>query len=73
MELDINHPRWKPTLRRLEKAMADGERATKAGGIGGMLGKAWANVRGAAAFISLLTIPSIPSTPPENVRLEPAY
>jgi magnesium-protoporphyrin IX monomethyl ester (oxidative) cyclase len=73
IEIDIDHPRWKPALRRLETAMGDADRAARKGGIGGALGKAWANTRAAAAFLSLYTIPSKPNTPPENVRLEPAY
>jgi len=73
LEIDIDHPRWKPALRRLQKAMGDADRAAKKGGLGGALGKAWANTRGAAAFLSLFTIPSKRNTPPANVRLEPAF
>ncbi len=73
MELDIDHPRWLPTLRRLERAVSDGEVATSRGGLGGKIGKLWANARAGAAFVALMTIPSIPNTPPADVRLEPAY
>ena len=73
MELDINHPRWIPTLRRLEKAFADLDAAKTHGGVSGALGKLWGGARAALAFASLYTIPSIPNTVPENVRLEPVY
>ncbi|MEM9708926.1 MAG: magnesium-protoporphyrin IX monomethyl ester (oxidative) cyclase [Pseudomonadota bacterium] len=73
LEVDINHRRWKPTLRRLEKAFSDGAAAEERGGFLGKAGKLWANARAAVAFVSLYTIPSIPNTPPESVRLEPSY
>ena len=73
MELDINHPRWIPTLRRLEKAFADLDAAKARGGVSGALGKLWGGARAALAFASLYTIPSIPNAVPENVRLEPVY
>ena len=73
MELDINHPRWKPTLRRLEKAFTDLDAAKARGGFSGAVGKLWGGARAALAFASLYTIPSIPNAVPENVRLEPAY
>ena len=73
MELDINHPRWIPTLRRLEKAFADLDAAKTHGGVSGALGKLWGGARAALAFASLYTIPSIPNAVPESVRLEPVY
>ena len=73
LELDIDHPRWKPTLRRLEKAFTDLDRAKKAGGLGGLLGRLSAGTRAGLAFAGLYTIPSKPNAVPENVRLEPAY
>jgi magnesium-protoporphyrin IX monomethyl ester (oxidative) cyclase len=71
--LDIDHPRWKPTLRRLEKAMVDMDDGKKAGGLGGWLKKTWAGARAGAAFLSLYTIPARKHTPPASVRLQPAY
>ncbi len=71
--LDIDHPRWMPGLKRLQKASADMDRAKKAGGIGGFLGKMWAGSRAAMAFVSLYTIPAIKHRVPESTRLEPAY
>ena len=73
MELDMNHPRWKPTLRRLEKAFGDMDAAKAKGGLGGAIAKAWGATRAGLAFASLYTIPSIPNEVPDSVRLEPAY
>ncbi|MEL7026334.1 MAG: magnesium-protoporphyrin IX monomethyl ester (oxidative) cyclase [Pseudomonadota bacterium] len=73
MVLDIDHPAWKPTLRKLERAFTDGAAAEERGGFGGKLAKLWANARAGGAFLRLFMIPAIPSTPPENVRLQPAY
>jgi magnesium-protoporphyrin IX monomethyl ester (oxidative) cyclase len=71
--LDIDHPRWMPGLKRLQRASVDMDRATKQGGIGGALGRAWAGTRAAAAFLSLYTIPAKKHRVPESTRLEPAY
>jgi magnesium-protoporphyrin IX monomethyl ester (oxidative) cyclase len=71
--LDIDHPRWMPGLKRLQKASADMDRAKKAGGIGGGFGKASAGTRAALAFLSLYTIPAIKHRVPDSTRLEPAY
>ena len=73
LELDIDHPRWVPTLRRLERAFTDMDAAKKAGGISGLFGRLSAGTRAALAFAGLYTIPSKPNVVPENVRLEPAY
>ena len=64
--LDIEHPRWQPTLEALQKANAD---LADAKG----LRKVWAQLRAGRAFLSLMLIPSIPNQAPESVRLEPAY
>jgi magnesium-protoporphyrin IX monomethyl ester (oxidative) cyclase len=71
--LDIDHPRWMPGLKRLQKASADIDRAKKRGGIGGALAKAWGSARAAAAFLSLYTIPAKKHVVPESTRLVPAY
>ncbi|MEM8632574.1 MAG: magnesium-protoporphyrin IX monomethyl ester (oxidative) cyclase [Pseudomonadota bacterium] len=71
--LDIDHPRWMPTLKRLQKANADIDTATKTGGLSGALAGLSARTRAAAAFLSLLTIPAIPNDVPAETRLEPAY
>ncbi len=71
--LDIDHPRWMPSLKRLQKANADLDQAKKRGGIAGSLGKFGASTRAALAFLSLFTIPAKKHTVPATTRLEPAY
>jgi magnesium-protoporphyrin IX monomethyl ester (oxidative) cyclase len=71
--LDIDHPRWMPGLKRLQKASADIDRAKKQGGIGGWVAKTWGTARATAAFVSLLTIPAKKHVVPESTRLVPAY
>ncbi|PWJ21698.1 magnesium-protoporphyrin IX monomethyl ester (oxidative) cyclase [Jannaschia seohaensis] len=71
--LDIDHPRWQPTLERLNKANVDLAAAEKKTGIARLWGKATASARAAAAFVSLYTIPAVRHTVPAQTRLEPAY
>jgi magnesium-protoporphyrin IX monomethyl ester (oxidative) cyclase len=71
--LDIDHPRWIAGLRQLHRASVDMDRAKKTGGIAGALGRAWASMRAAAAFLSLYTIPAKRHAAPASVRLQPAY
>jgi magnesium-protoporphyrin IX monomethyl ester (oxidative) cyclase len=73
IELDINHPRWIPNLRRMNDAFVGMEDAHRRGGIGGKLAKFGYGVKAAFAFVRLYTIPVIRQTPPESVRMEPAY
>lgn len=68
--LDIEHPRWQRGLERLQKANADLAAAQKNGKT---LAKLGAQVRAAAAFISLITIPTKKHAVPASTRLEPAY
>ncbi len=73
MMLDIDHPRWLPTLRRIERANVAIAAGRKAGGISGWLTRMGGTVRAGANFVALLTIPSIPNATPVDVRMEPAY
>ncbi|MCF8485084.1 MAG: magnesium-protoporphyrin IX monomethyl ester (oxidative) cyclase [Rhodobacteraceae bacterium] len=73
IELDIDHPRWIPGLRRMTVAMNDMEKARKAGGIGGKIAHLSAMARAGLAFAGLYLIPVKHTTPPVNVRLEPIY
>jgi magnesium-protoporphyrin IX monomethyl ester (oxidative) cyclase len=73
LTLDIDHPRWQPALDRMEVANRDIARARARGGVGGWVRRQMAAGRAAMAFVSLLTIPSIPNEVPENPRLQPAY
>jgi len=71
--LDIDSPRWKPALRRMEGAFIAMDAARRRGGIAGWLGRVAAGTRGALAFLSLYTIPVVPNAVPDNPRLQPAY
>jgi len=71
--LDIDHPRWMPTLKKLEKASRDMAAAKARGGLGGLLGKVSAGARAGMAFVSLYTIPAVSHDVPADTRLEPAY
>lgn len=73
LTLDIDHPRWMPNLKRLERASRDMAEAKAKGGLGGLLGKASAGSRAALAFVSLYTIPSVKNDVPSITRLQPAY
>lgn len=71
--LDIDHPRWMPNLKRMEKASRDMAAAKAKGGLGGLIGKASAGTRAAMAFVALYTIPAHKHDVPTDTRLEPAY
>jgi magnesium-protoporphyrin IX monomethyl ester (oxidative) cyclase len=73
VEIDIDHPRWIPSLERLRRAFLALDAAKKKGGIGGALARAGASARAALAFVSLYTIPTIKHDLPANVRLDPSY
>ncbi|HSF63365.1 MAG TPA: magnesium-protoporphyrin IX monomethyl ester (oxidative) cyclase [Paracoccaceae bacterium] len=73
VELDIDHPRWKPNLRRMNAAFIAMDAAQKQGGVAGKL-KGWvASAKAALAFASLYLIPVKQNELPASVRLEPAY
>ena len=71
--LDIEHPRWQPTLEKLHRANVDIAHAKTRGGIGGRIAQAAASLRAAACFVSLYTIPANRHDVPASTRLEPAY
>jgi magnesium-protoporphyrin IX monomethyl ester (oxidative) cyclase len=73
VEIDIDHPRWLPGLRRMDAAMRDMDAAKKRGGLFGRIAHAAATARAATAFVGLYLIPVKTITPPASVRLEPAY
>ncbi len=73
MELDIDHPAWKPTLQRIERAFRKMEAADARGGVGGRLGKWAAMAQAGFGFARLYLIPVKKNTPPASVRMEPAY
>jgi magnesium-protoporphyrin IX monomethyl ester (oxidative) cyclase len=73
IEIDIDHQRWIPTLRRMNAAFLAMDAAKKRSGMGGWLAKKSAQTRAALAFASLYTIPTIKHDLPASVRLEPSY
>ncbi|MCE6950916.1 magnesium-protoporphyrin IX monomethyl ester (oxidative) cyclase [Cereibacter sphaeroides] len=73
VEIDIDHPRWKPALNRMNAGFLAMDAGSRQGGLGGRLKKALGMARAAAAFVSLYTIPVKEHDLPENVRLEPSY
>ena len=73
MELDIDHPRWIPGLKRMNNTFIAMDAAKRQGGIAGKL-KTWGlGVKAALTFASLYTIPVKRHDLPANVRLEPTY
>jgi magnesium-protoporphyrin IX monomethyl ester (oxidative) cyclase len=73
VELDIDHPRWIPGLRRMDQAMRDMDSAKRKGGIAGWISHKTASARAMLAFAGLYLIPVKHMTPPADVRLEPSF
>lgn len=73
VEVDINHKRWLPNLRRMRDAFGQMEAGKRQGGLGGFVTAKLGAVKAALAFVQLYTIPVIHREPPKNVRLEPVY
>ena len=74
LTLDIDNPRWMKNLRKLQRANADLAEAGKAPGkLAALPKRIGAQARAVAAFVALLTIPSIKNEVPATTRLEPAY
>ena len=73
IEVDIDHPRWIPNLKTLNRAFLAMDAAKRQGGAAGKL-KGWAaGAKAALTFASLYTIPAKRHALPANVRLEPTY
>lgn len=73
MTLDIDHPRWRKGLDRIEAASRQVALAKKRGGVMGMASRIAGMAKAASAFVSLYTIPAIQHTVPASSRMEPAY
>jgi magnesium-protoporphyrin IX monomethyl ester (oxidative) cyclase len=73
MTLDIDHPRWRKGLDRLEAASRQVALAKKRGGVMGMASRLGGMAKATMAFVSLYTIPAISHDVPESSRMEPAY
>jgi magnesium-protoporphyrin IX monomethyl ester (oxidative) cyclase len=70
LTLDIDHPRWMPGLKALQRANADLADAVEKKQPVRAFG---ARLRAAKAFVGLFLIPAVKNTPPVSTRLEPAY
>ncbi len=73
IEIDIDHKRWLPNLRRMRDAFIAMDDAKRRGGVAGFLGRMTNGASALRAFVSLYTIPVIKTVPPANVRMEPVY
>lgn len=65
--LDIDHPAWIPTLRRLDRALGDMDAARNP------VSRAAAGARAAACFLRLYALPVVRNDVPDSPRLQPAY
>jgi magnesium-protoporphyrin IX monomethyl ester (oxidative) cyclase len=73
MTLDIDHPRWRKNLDRMEAASRQIAAAKARGGLGGMMSRLGGMVKAATAFISVFTIPAKTHRVPISTRMEPTY
>ncbi len=71
--LDIDHKRWLPTLNRIQDANEQIAAGMKQGGVMGRIKSVLGRAKAALAFVSLLTIPSIPNEAPASSMMMPAY
>ncbi|NNE53214.1 MAG: magnesium-protoporphyrin IX monomethyl ester (oxidative) cyclase [Sulfitobacter sp.] len=71
--LDIDHPRWRRNLDRMEAASRQVAEGKKRGGIVGTASRISGMVKAASAFVALYTIPAHKNAVPDNPRLQPAY
>jgi magnesium-protoporphyrin IX monomethyl ester (oxidative) cyclase len=70
MTLDIDNPRWRRGLDKLQDAnilIAEGKKS------GNHFKRLWGTARAGMIFLNLLTIPAIPNEVPESARMEPVY
>ncbi len=73
MTLDIDHPRWRPNLDRMEAASRQIAAAKARGGVLGFASRVGGMAKAAVAFVSIFTIPAIKNEVPVSPRMEPAY
>ncbi len=73
MTLDIDHPRWVPTLDRIQAANEQIVAGMKQGGMAGKLRSLGGRAKAAVNFVSLLLIPVQRNAVPDSPRLEPVY
>lgn len=73
MTLDIDHPRWRPNLNRMEAASRQVAAAKERGGVGGMISRVGGMAKAAYAFAALYTIPAIKNEVPASPVMAPSY
>ena len=73
MTLDIDHPRWRKNLDRMEAASRQIAAAKARGGLGGIMSRFGGMVKAATAFVSVFTIPAKTHRVPTSTRMEPTY
>jgi magnesium-protoporphyrin IX monomethyl ester (oxidative) cyclase len=73
MTLDIDHPRWRPNLDRMEAASRQIAAAKERGGVLGFASRVGGMAKAAFAFVSIFTIPAHKNAVPDSPRMEPAY
>ena len=73
MTLDIDHPRWRPNLDRMEAASRQIAAAKARGGVLGLVSRVGGMAKATVAFVSIFTIPAIKNEVPVSPRMEPAY
>lgn len=73
LTLDIDHPRWRPNLDRMEEASRQVAAAKARGGIGGMISRVGGMAKATYAFVALYTIPSIKNEVPDSPVMKPSY
>ncbi len=71
--LDIDHPRWRPNLDRMEAASRQIAAAKARGGVMGTLSRLGGMAKAGFAFVSILTIPAHKHTVPDSPVMQPAY
>ncbi|MEN8685048.1 MAG: magnesium-protoporphyrin IX monomethyl ester (oxidative) cyclase, partial [Marivita sp.] len=71
--LDIEHPRWQPTLEKLQRANVQIAEGKTRGGFAGKFKEFSGSAKAAMCFVALYTIPAVKHQVPEITRLVPAY
>ena len=73
IEIDIDHKRWLPNLRRMRDAFIAMDAAKRRGGVSGYIARILAGASALRGFVAIYTIPVVKTVPPVNVRMEPVY
>jgi magnesium-protoporphyrin IX monomethyl ester (oxidative) cyclase len=71
--LDLDHPKFRAGLDRRTRRATAADAARRRGGIVSHLQRAALGLSLAAQFVRMYLLPTVTNTPPQNVRLAPAY